>query len=134
MFSVDGTQGTAAEDFRRATGEVQQSWLRSYGSGGGSKAAVIGQIDPATGALLKAAYLSAVKQDGKTNSLSIVGAAVNSAGNLAISARSYFSPRRPDGSPMTQDPDNTQGSPFDYTVEITADLTRVVSTAADGWS
>ncbi len=134
VFSVDGTQGTAAEDFRRATGEAQQSWLRSYGSGGGGKAAVIGQLDPATGALLKAAYLSAVKQDGKTNSLFVTGATVNSAGNLVISAQSYFSPRRPDGSPMTKGRDNTQGSPFDYTVEITADLTQVISTAADGWS
>ncbi len=134
VFSVDGAQGKATEDFRRATGGVQQSWLSSYGMGGGSKVAVIGQIDPATGALLKAAYLSAVKQDGKTNSLFITGATVNNAGNLVVSAKSYFNPRRSDGSAMIKDSNNTQDSPFDYTVEITADLTQVVSTAAAGWS
>lgn len=134
VFSVDGTQGTAEEDFRRATQTAKQNWLRSYGAGGGGKVAVIGQIDPATGALLKAAYLSAVKQNGQSNSLSITGATVNNAGNLVLSAKSFFSPRRPNGSALTQNPGNTQGSPFDYTVEITPDLTEVVSTAADGWS
>ncbi len=133
VFSVDGTQGEVAEDFRRATGEVKQDWLRSYGSGEG-KVAVIGQLDPATGALLKAAYLSAVKQNGESNSLSITGATVNGVGNLVISAKSFFSPRRPNGSALTKDPNNTQGSPFDYIVEITPDLTEVISTAADGWS
>ena len=133
VFSVDGTQGEVTEDFRRATGDVQQDWLRSYGSGEG-KVAVIGQLDPATGALLKAAYLSAVKENGKSNSLSITGASVNSAGNLVISAKSFFSPRRPNGSALTKDPNNTQDSPFDYALEITPDLTEVISTAADGWS
>ncbi|MBE9064738.1 DUF4114 domain-containing protein [cf. Phormidesmis sp. LEGE 11477] len=134
VFSVDGTQGTPAEDFRRASQTVKQNWLRSYGAGGGGKVAVIGQIDPTTGALLKAAYLSAVKQNGQSNSLSITGATVNNVGNLVLSAKSFFSPRRPDGSALTQDPGNTQGSPFDYTVEITPDLTEVISTSADGWS
>lgn len=132
VFSVDGTQGTTAEDFRRASGAAQQNWLRSYGTGGGAKAAVIGQIDPITGALLKAAYLSAVN-NGRTNSLSVTGATVNSAGNLVISAKSFFSPRRPNGTAMTKDPGNEQGSPYDYTVEITPDLTKVISTAAVGW-
>lgn len=132
VFSVDGTQGTAAEDFRRATGNVKQEWLRSFGSGEG-KVAVIGQIDPATGALLKAAYLSAIN-NGKTNSLFVTGATVNSTGNLVISAKSFFRPRRPNGNPLTKDQGNTQGSPFDYTVEITADLTEVINTAAEGWS
>ncbi|MEM8501599.1 MAG: DUF4114 domain-containing protein [Cyanobacteria bacterium P01_D01_bin.1] len=134
VFSVDGTQGTAAEDFRRATQSVKQNWLRSYGAGGSGKVAVIGQIDPNTGALLKAAYLSSIKQNGNSNSLSITGATVNSAGNLVLTGQSFFSPRRPNGSALTKDPGNTQGSPFDYTVEITADLTEVISTAADGWS
>lgn len=133
VFSVDGTQGQPAEDFRRATGDAEQNWLKSFGSGAG-KIAVIGQIDPVTGALLKAAYLSAVKQNGKTNSLSVEDITVNSTGNLVISAKSFFNPRRPDGTAMTRDPEDTGDSPFDYTVEITADLSRVVSTSAEGWS
>lgn len=133
VFSVDGTQGQPAEDFRRATGDAEQNWLKSFGSGAG-KIAVIGQLDPVTGALLKAAYLSAVKQNGKTNSLSVEDITVNSTGNLVISAKSFFNPRRPDGTAMTPDPEGTGDSPFDYTVEITADLARVVSTSAAGWS
>ncbi|MEL6552243.1 MAG: DUF4114 domain-containing protein [Cyanobacteria bacterium J06621_11] len=132
VFSVDGIQGQPAEDFRRATGDAQQNWLKSFGSGEG-KIAVIGQLDPLTGALLKAAYLSAVKQDGKTNSLLVTDMTVNNTGNLIISAKSYFSPRRPNGSAMTRDSELTASSPFNYTVEMTADLTKVVSTAAVGW-
>ncbi len=131
VFSVDGTQGKPQDDFRRATGGVTQSWLRSYGPGGGGKVAVLGQIDPATGKLLKAAYLSAVLKSGKTNSLSVSGVTVNGAGNLVVSAKSYSSPRRPDGSAMTKV--GSGGSPFNYTAEITPDLTKVIRTAAEGW-
>ena len=34
VFSVDGTQGTSAEDFRRASSDASTGWIRSYGSGG----------------------------------------------------------------------------------------------------
>lgn len=131
VFSVDGTQGKPQDDFRRASGGATQSWLRSYGPGGGGKVAVLGQIDPATGNLLKAAYLSAVLKSGKTNSLSVSGVTVNGAGNLVVSAKSFSSPRRPDGKAMTKV--GSGGSPFDYTAEITPDLTKVVRTAAKGW-
>ncbi|MBD0334048.1 MAG: DUF4114 domain-containing protein [Cyanobacteria bacterium Co-bin13] len=132
IFSVDGTQGTAAQDFRRASANAEQPWLRSYGQGGGPKVAVLGRIDLATGQLLDAVYLSAVLSNGNSNSLSITGLAVNSSGNLVVSAQSFFAPRRPNGQAMTQ---VTPGSsPFAYTVEITPNLRRVVSTAAAGWS
>lgn len=134
IFSVDGTQGTPSQDFRRATSGVQQNWLKSYGPGGGAKIAVIGQIDPSTGKLLKAAHLSAVLSSGKTNSLAVTDATVNRAGNIVIKAKSFFSPRRPDGRAMTRNPGDKSGSPFDYTLEITPDLTKVVRTSAKGWS
>lgn len=132
IFSVDGTQGTPEEDFRRATQDAKQNWLKSFGSGEG-KIAVIAQLEPITGVLLKAAHLSAVKQDGKTNSLFVTGVTMNQSGNLVISAQSYYSPRRPDGSRMIQDAGNTETSPFDYTIEISSDLTEVISTTAPGW-
>lgn len=134
VFSVDGTQGSSSQDFRRATGGATQNWLKSYGTGGGSKIAVIGQIDPNSGKLLKAAHLSAVLSSGKTNSLSVTGASLNKAGNLVIKAKSFFSPRRPDGKALTQNPGSKTGSPFDYTLEITPDLSKVVRTSAPGWS
>lgn len=131
-FSIDGTQGDASEDFRRVSGDAVQSWLRGYGSGGGAKISIIARIDPNTGDLLDAAYLSARLNDGNSNSLVIDNVSVNTSGNLVIQARSWFSPRNPDGSPMTQT--GSGSSPFDYTVEITPDLTQVISTAANGWT
>ncbi|HEY9736336.1 MAG TPA: hypothetical protein V6D06_08640, partial [Trichocoleus sp.] len=126
------TQGSASEDFRRVSAGAEQAWLRSYGQGGGPKVSVLGRIDPATGQMLSAAYLSALLGNGDSNSLTVTGLAVNSSGNLVVSAQSFFAPRRPNGQAMTQ---LTSGSsPFAYTVEITPDLRRVVSTAAVGWS
>ncbi|MEO1393281.1 MAG: DUF4114 domain-containing protein [Cyanobacteria bacterium J06634_5] len=134
VFSVDGTQGTPSQDFRRATGGTTQSWLKSYGSGGGTKIAVLGQIDPSSGTLLKAAHLSAVLSSGKTNALSVKGITVNGAGNLVVKAQSFSNPRRPDGKPLTKNAGNTASGPFDYTLEITSDLSKVVRTSAPGWS
>jgi len=52
--------------------------------------------------------------------------------NLVVNANSFFHPRNPDGSRMTQ-VDTSITSPFDYTIELTPDLDTVVSTAAVGW-
>jgi hypothetical protein len=132
VFSVDGTQGTASQDFRRASGGDTQSWLRSYGQGGGAKVAVLGKIDPRTGELVGAAYLSSRLSNGNSNSLAVTGLSVNSKGNLVVKANSWYAPRRPDGSQMTQT--GTGSSPFSYTLEMTRDLKTVVSTSAVGWS
>jgi len=130
-FSTDGTQGSSSEDFRRAAADAQQSWLRSYGSGGGAKIGVVGKLDETTGEMTDAAFLSSLLSSGDSNSLAITDLSVNDSGNLVVEADSWFSPRNPDGSRMTQVSDG--GSPFDYTVEIAPDLSRVVSTSAVGW-
>ncbi len=130
-FSIDGTQGTPSEDFRRASGDAVQSWLEGYGSGGGAKISIVARLDPNTGELLDAAYLSARLSNGNSNSLTIENISVNASGNLIIQAKSWFSPRNPDGSRMEQI--GSGSSPFDYTVEITSDLTQVLNTAAVGW-
>jgi RTX calcium-binding nonapeptide repeat (4 copies) len=132
VFSVDGTQGSSSEDFRRVSGDATQSWLRSYGQGGGAKVSVLAKLNPATGEMTDAVYLSAILSSGDSNSLSITDLSVNSSGNVVVSAQSYFSPRNPDGSAMTQV--TTASSPFDYTVVITPDLTTVVDTSAVGWT
>jgi hypothetical protein len=131
VFSVDGTQGTPDEDFRRVSGTATQSWLRSYGTGGGPKVAVLAKLNPATGEMTDAVYLSAINS-GKSNSFVVTGLTTNAAGNVVVSAESYFAPRRPDGQAMTQT--TAARSPFDYTLEITPDLKTVISTAAEGWS
>ncbi len=133
VFSVDGTQNDG-QDFRRAAGNAEQNWLKSYGPGGGGKIAVLAQLDPQTGALLEAAHLSAITSNGKTNSLFVTDASANSAGNLVVQAKSFFSPRQPNGSAKIRNPGTTGDSPFDYTIEITADLSEVVSTSAPGWT
>lgn len=132
IFSVDGTQGTPDQDFRRASSGAAQAWLRSYGVGGGPKAAVIARLNLATGEMTEAAYLTARLPDGKSNSLEITGISQNSAGNLVISANSWFAPRRPDGTAMTQTA--AGNSPFRYTVEMAPDVRSVVSTSAIGWT
>ncbi|MEL6221426.1 MAG: hypothetical protein AAFR31_02155 [Cyanobacteria bacterium J06627_8] len=131
VFSTDGTQGTPSEDFRRASQDATQSWLKSYGSGGGAKISVLARIDPSTGELLDAVYLSAILNSGKSNTLVVEDVSLNAAGNLVVQAQSWFGPRNPNGTRMTQI--GSGSSPFDYTVELTPDLKRVVSTAADGW-
>jgi RTX calcium-binding nonapeptide repeat (4 copies) len=132
VFSVDGTQGTASEDFRRASGSATQSWLRSYGQGGGAKVAVLAQINPQTGEMMSASYLSSRLSNGNSNSLNVTSLSLNANNNLVIEAQSWYAPRRPDGSMMTQT--GTGSSPFLYTLEITRDLKTVVSTSAVGWS
>ncbi|MDY6802471.1 MAG: Calx-beta domain-containing protein [Cyanobacteriota bacterium] len=130
-FSTDGTQGNSSEDFRRAAADAEQSWLRSYGRGGGAKIGVVAKLDETTGEMTDAAFLSSLLSSGNSNSLVITDLSVNDSGNLEVEANSWFAPRNPDGSRMTQV--GSGGSPFDYTVEIAPDLSRVVSTAAVGW-
>lgn len=131
VFTVDGTQGEPSQDFRRAAGDAQQSWLRSYGQGGGGKIAVLGRLDLATGELLDAAHLSAILSNGNSNSFTVDDILLNSSGNLVVRATIAFAPRNPDGSRMHQIVSGS--SPFDYTLEITPDLKQVISTSAPGW-
>lgn len=131
VFSVDGTQGTPSEDFRRVANTATQAWLRSYGQGGGAKIGVLARINPATGEMTTAAHLSARLGNGNSNSLVIKDMFINSNNNLVVRADSWFSPRNPDGSAMTQT--GSGGSPHDYTVELTRDLRTVISTSAVGW-
>ncbi len=132
LFTVDGTQGTPEQDFRRVSGGATQTWLRSYGAGGGAKVTVLARLNPATGDMTDAVYLSARLSDGRSNSLTVDSLSTNPAGNLVVNAQSFFAPRRPDGQAMTQT--SSGSSPFAYQLEITPDLKTVVNTAAAGWS
>ena len=130
VFSVDGTQGTSAQDFRRATTDAKQYWLRSYGQGGGAKVSVLARIDiddlTNPGEMTDAAYLTALLSNGKSNTLKVTDISLKPDDNLIVKADSYFSPRNPDGSRI-QIPAGFS-SPFDYTLVITPQLNEVLET------
>jgi hypothetical protein len=69
-FSTDGTQGTSSQDFRRF---ATNGWLTTYGRGGGRKVAILARIDPKTGNVLNATFLSALLSNGESNSLAVKG-------------------------------------------------------------
>ncbi|MFM7406641.1 MAG: hypothetical protein ACKO3K_08265 [Cuspidothrix sp.] len=120
VFSSTGTQ--TGSDFRRfATGR----WLPSYGSGGGSKVAVIARISPVNGDVNYATFLSAILSSGKSNSLIVKGLAWNGT-SLTVTADSWWSPRRIDKKPLTC----SGSSPFKYTAVFSGDLTKVNSVSA----
>lgn len=122
VFSSTGTQGTVSQDFRRfATG----GWLSSYGAGGGAKIAVLTRINPATGTISNATYLSSLLSSGKSNSLVVKGLSLQGS-NLVVNADAWFSPRRSDRSRMTC----TGSSPFNYRIEFVANLSSVVRAVA----
>ncbi|MDJ1183917.1 PEP-CTERM sorting domain-containing protein [Roseofilum casamattae] len=139
FFSVDGTQGLPSEDFREAASDATQPWLRSYGSGGGASVSVVGKLDPLTGDLVSAAYLSALLMNGNSNTLSVTDAEMlefsdaHEGAELVVFASTFFGPRRPDGSLMERNPGSDLTSPFDYRVIFSNDLRTVLSTEAIGW-
>jgi hypothetical protein len=123
VFSSTGTQGTSSQDFRRFAGS---GWLTGYGAGGGAKIAVLTRINPATGTISNATFLSALLTSGKSNSISVKGLSLRGS-NLVVNAESAFSPRRADRSRMTC----SGSSPFNYVTEFAADLGSVVRATAD---
>jgi hypothetical protein len=121
VFTSTGSQ-TGNNFWRFAAGR----WLPSYGSGGGAKVAVIARINPTTGDVNYATFVSARKlSDGKTNSLVIRGLSWNGT-TLTVEADSWSSPRRADRSSMTC----SGSSPFKYTAVFTGDLIKVNSATA----
>ncbi|KAM3092770.1 hypothetical protein ACKFKG_21385 [Phormidesmis sp. 146-35] len=123
VFSSTGTQGTPSQDFRRFAGS---GWLTNYGSGGGAKIAVLTRINPATGTISNATFLSALLSSGKSNSLVVKGLSLKGS-NLVVNADSFFSPRRANRSRMTC----SGSSPFNYTAEFASNLGSVVRATAD---
>ncbi len=120
VFSSTGTQGTSSQDFRRF---ATKGWLKSYGSGGGAKIAVIARVLAANGNVTHATFLSARKSDGKSNSLTVKDLSFANA-QLTVRADSWFSPRKADRTAYTC----TGSSPFDYEIVFDAGLTKAIST------
>lgn len=123
VFSSTGTQGDSSQDFRRF---ARNGWLRSYGAGGGPKVAVVAQIDPRSGDVLAASFLSAQLSNGNSNSLAVTDLALTPEA-LMITANAWYSPRQPDARPMRC----TGSSPFVYRLQFRRDLRTVLTADAD---
>lgn len=120
VFSVDG--GSNDFNFNAANG-----WLSSYGSGGGAKVAVLARLNPADGASTAATFISAVLDNGRTNSLTVTGLDVDD-GNIVVAATTAAAPRFTDTTRMPC-PDY-DGSTEDYTLVLAPDLETAVSARA----
>lgn len=128
IFAVDGGSTTL---FSQAASNNTRGWTRSVGPASGAKNfAIIARLNPGSGDVTGAAFITARLESGNSNSVSITGVECTTNGNLRVSAESFFSPRKINGNAMTQ---SGGDSPFDYTVEFTPDLRDVTYTAAVGW-
>ncbi|MBF2055061.1 MAG: hypothetical protein IGS03_16555 [Candidatus Sericytochromatia bacterium] len=126
VFSSTGTQGDSSQDFRRF---AQQGWLKSYGAGGGPKVAVLARIDPASGDVTAASFVSARLSNGNSNSLQVTDLALQS-NTLTVSAKAWFSPRNPDTTPMRC----SGSSPFASILDFSLDLRQVLQASAENCS
>ncbi|GAB4381003.1 MAG: hypothetical protein Kow00121_38450 [Elainellaceae cyanobacterium] len=132
-FTSTGTQGTAAEDFRRF---AQNGWLRSYsdyspGGGGGGKVAILAKIDPNTGNVSHASFLTALNGT-KTNSVSVKSLAFNGS-NLVVQADSAYAPRKADRTAMVR-LDGVSATSPNYRVEFAPDLGSVLSAVSTNYA
>ncbi|MDA3865189.1 MAG: hypothetical protein PF489_00410, partial [Salinivirgaceae bacterium] len=66
VFSSTGTQGEPSIDFRRF---ATNSWIPSYGQGGGAKIAIIARINIQTGQPEVATFVKAKLSNGNANSV-----------------------------------------------------------------
>jgi hypothetical protein len=121
FFTATGTQ--SGNDFRRF---AASGWMPSYGQGGGAKVSIVAQIDPANGDVLRATFVTSRNSNGNSNSLIFTNAAVT-ANSLILYAKSWFSPRNMNKTSMTC----TGGSPFDYTLILSLDLSTAQRATAD---
>lgn len=126
VFTSTGTQGSANQDFRRF---ATRGWLTNYGQGGGAKVAIIARLDPATGSVRAATFLSSQLSNGNTNSMQVNSLALRD-DRLVVNASAWFSPRRVNRSRM-----RCNGtSPFPYTIEFQPNLNAAVRAVARGCS
>jgi hypothetical protein len=120
-FSTDG----GAKHPKTFTRFTTAGWQDSYGSGGGAKVLVILKIRKADGVAVSGTYITAKKQDGKTNSVALkkIEHANNS---VKLTADSWYSPLKTDKTAY----ECSGPSPFVYTLQLSADLTKALSTQA----
>ncbi len=121
LFSMHGTQGAPERDLRRFT---RKGWMRDAGRGAPT-AAVILRMDPKSGDAQTGTFLTAVKDDGNSNSVEVLSIE-NTAKGLVVKANAWHSPRMTSRAPMQC----TGASPFLQTIIFTPDLSRAVDSSA----
>lgn len=130
-FTTDGGASASAKHTRfNDAGRMDNGWQRSYGSGGGSKATVIYELDPGTGRALSGTYLISKLSNGNTNTIIASGFDWHDS-QLVVYADSYFTPLNPDKSRMSH---NGGSSPFEYRGIFSADLSSLNSAEAIGFN
>lgn len=125
VFSATGTQPPIDQSFLRWSDE---GWHTSYGQGGGPRVAVLMKINVADGEPERATYLMSRLSNGDANSLLIKEMSLLNTGNVKLRADAWFSPLKTNKAPF-----NCEGSsPFDYTLELSGDLSYAISASAVG--
>lgn len=120
-FSTDG----GAKHPKTFTRFTAAGWQKSYGAGGGAKVLVILKIRKADGVAIAGTYVAAKKQDGKTNSIALKKLEFTN-NSLRLTADAWYSPLKTDKIPYKC----SGPSPFTYILQLSADLTTAMSTAA----
>ncbi|MDX1904814.1 MAG: hypothetical protein SFU27_11710 [Thermonemataceae bacterium] len=130
VFSVDGGSNDADYISKKwvETNAFSNVFMNSYGNGGGPKVAVLAQLDANTGKILKGTFLTARKDDGKTNTFTIKSIGTNN-GNIAFEAETTAWPFSTGSSyakiPNITDADRIDGV-FKVYYEIKNDLSEIV--------
>ncbi|EAY31854.1 hypothetical protein [Microscilla marina] len=130
VFTVDGGSNDAGYITKKQINADAFSgvYMNSYGSGGGPKASVIAQLDPATGNIVKGSFMTARLTSGKTNTLNITKIGFNN-GNFAFEISSAAWPPGK-GSSYVRFPDITDDNRIDGAFkiyyEIKTDLSEIV--------
>lgn len=131
VFTVDGGSNDAGYITKKQVNADAFSgvYMNSYGSGGGPKASIIAQLDPATGNITKGTFMAARLTSGKTNTLNISKIGFNN-GNFAFEISSAAWPPGKGTSyerfPDITDADRVDGA-FKVYYEIKTDLSEIVT-------
>ena len=123
-FTIDGEQADSLSRF------TSGGWIDGYGTGGGAKVSVLTKIDVNSGAITAGTYIRAESGSGETNTLEVKDLAFDNNGDIVVMADSFSFPLKADKSRFTC----TTGSPYDYTLVLSPDLTTAVSAMATGCS
>ena len=131
-FGVDGGSG-GPNTFGPLT---QGGWL-GFGRAprGGLKATVLLRLDATTGEALNGTYISAIGEDGTTRSAgNISNFLFGDGGSIILDLDAFFSPRGIDGQVIDPERNFVGTSPFEYRIELSADLSTALDAIAVGWN
>ena len=127
VFSITGNSGNSQQDFRNI---IVNGWIDDYGIGStlGAPVSVIGILDTQSGELLDATYLPTRRRFGSTSWSTVQDIQFDSENNLVVQLNAGYLPLRTDKTRM----ECNGVSPREWTVVLTPDLSKALSTLAVG--